>query len=93
MDARARRRRRRLHACIAMATAALPCVWQVLEMPTFLLGGTDPAGKHHGADLAAEVGYDLAKHGDPSMKAKLAIMAQRVLFDSGLFLFWVLGAF
>ena len=59
-------------------------MWQVLEMHTFLLGGTDPAGKHHGADLAAEVGYDLAKHGEPSMKAKLAIMAQRVRFDPGL---------
>ena len=59
--------------CVATVTETNR-LWEVLEMHTFLGGGTDPAGKHHGADLAAEVGYNLAKHGEPSMKAKLAIM-------------------
>lgn len=56
-------------------------MWDLVDMDTFLRGGNDPAGPHHGADIAAEAGYIPGTSPEPSMKKKLAIMANRFGVD------------
>eukprot|EP00040_Diaphanoeca_grandis_P000306 m.15065 g.15065 ORF g.15065 m.15065 type:complete len:455 (-) comp10423_c1_seq1:220-1584(-) len=57
-------------------------LWNVLDMPLFLLGGDHPEGPHHGLDIGNQAGYT-ADSKSPPMKQKLALMAQRLDVDLG----------